>query len=82
MQRAVIRLPVEVVDRLDQLAAKLRAVHPGRSYSRAALVRALIAGGLAVAEAQVGLEAPPPEGAAEPASSGPAPEPPAESASA
>jgi predicted transcriptional regulator len=46
MKRAVIRLPSEVVDRLDRLAAELRAAHPEESYSRASVVRALISSGL------------------------------------
>jgi hypothetical protein len=50
MKRAVVRLPPEIVNRLDQLATRFRAAHPGRSCSRAAVVRALIAGELAVVE--------------------------------
>ena len=50
VKRAVVRLPPEIVHRLDQLAARFRAAHPGRSCSRAAVVRALIAGELAVVE--------------------------------
>ena len=52
VKRAVIRLPPDVVDRLDELAHKLRAAHPGRGCSRASLVRALITSGLAVAEVE------------------------------
>ncbi len=52
MKRAVIRLPSEVVDRLDRLAEELRAAHPEQSYSRASVVRALISSGLTLAEAQ------------------------------
>ena len=47
MKRAVIRLPNEVVDRLDRLAAEMRVAHPEESYSRASVVRALISTGLA-----------------------------------
>jgi hypothetical protein len=50
VKRAVVRLPSEIVNRLDQLAARFRAANPGRSCSRAAVVRALIAGELAMAE--------------------------------
>ena len=52
MKRAVIRLPSEVVDRLDRLAEELRVAHPEESYSRASVVRALISSGLALAETQ------------------------------
>jgi hypothetical protein len=52
VKRAVIRMQSEVVDRLDQLARELRTAHPGQSYSRASVVRALISSGLALAEAQ------------------------------
>ncbi|MFT3764392.1 MAG: hypothetical protein QM820_02560 [Minicystis sp.] len=51
MKRAVVRLPSEVVERLDLLVQKLRARHPARSVSRAGVVRALIAGALDAAEA-------------------------------
>jgi hypothetical protein len=51
VKRAVIRLPIEVVDRLDRLAVELRAAHPGELYSRASVMRALISSGLALAEA-------------------------------
>ena len=50
VKRAVVRLPPEMVHRLDQLAARFRAANPGRSCSRAAVVRALLAGELAVVE--------------------------------
>jgi hypothetical protein len=50
VKRAVIRLPREVVDRLDRLAEELRVAHPGESYSRASVVRALLACGLTLAE--------------------------------
>ncbi len=46
MKRAVIRLPNEVVERLDRLTAELRVAHPQESYSRASVVRALISSGL------------------------------------
>jgi metal-responsive CopG/Arc/MetJ family transcriptional regulator len=52
VKRAVIRLPNELVDRLDRLAEELRAAHPEQSYSRASVVRALISSGLTLAEAQ------------------------------
>jgi hypothetical protein len=51
VKRAVIRLPSEVVDRLDRLAEELRVAHPGASYSRASVVRALISSGLTLAGA-------------------------------
>jgi hypothetical protein len=50
MKRAVVRLPPETVNRLDLLAARFRAANPGRSCSRAAVVRALIASELDAAE--------------------------------
>ncbi len=50
VKRAVIRLPSEIVDRLDRLAHALRAAHPDESYSRASVVRALISSGLVLAE--------------------------------
>jgi hypothetical protein len=50
VKRAVIRLPSEVVDRLDRLAEELRLLHPDESYSRASVARALISGGLRLAE--------------------------------
>ncbi len=43
MKRTVVRLPAELVERLDQLGARVRAANPGRSCSRARLVRTLIA---------------------------------------
>lgn len=45
MKRAVIRLPSEIVDRLDQLAEELTASQPGKKFSRASVVRVLIARG-------------------------------------
>jgi hypothetical protein len=54
MKRAVIRLPSEVVDRLDRLAEELRMAHPHESYSRASVVRALISSGLTLAESHEG----------------------------
>ncbi len=50
VKRAVIRLPSEIVDRLDRLAEELRAAHPDESYSRASVVRALISSGLILTE--------------------------------
>jgi hypothetical protein len=63
MKRAVVRLPSEVVVRLDLLAQKLRAAHPERTVSRAAVVRALVGSALAVAESEPAPR-PEPEGAA------------------
>jgi predicted DNA-binding protein len=57
VKRAVVRLPSEVVERLDLLVRKLRARHPARNVSRAAVVRALIASALAVAEADAARRA-------------------------
>ena len=51
MKRAVIRLPSEVVERLDRLAAELHAADPALRLSRAAVVRALLATGLRALEA-------------------------------
>ena len=50
VKRAVIRLPSEVVERLDRLAGELRASHPESRFSRASVVRALVSTGLAFAE--------------------------------
>ena len=50
MKRTVVRLPNEVVDHLDRLAAELRLARPAESFSRASVVRALVLGGLALAE--------------------------------
>jgi len=54
VKRAVIRLPSEVVDRLDRLAKELRLANPEESYSRASVVRALISSGLTLAETHQG----------------------------
>jgi len=54
VKRAVIRLPSEVLVRLDRLARKIQAAHPTRAVSRAAVVRALLASALDVAEADGG----------------------------
>jgi predicted DNA-binding protein len=48
MKRAVVRMPPEMVERLDTLRARLRAAHSGprqtgRTCSRANVVRAIIA---------------------------------------
>jgi hypothetical protein len=45
MKRAVIRLPSEIVDRLDLLAEELNAAVPGKKFSRASVVRVLLARG-------------------------------------
>jgi hypothetical protein len=50
MQRAVVRLAPEQITRLDVLAGRLRAAHPGRRCSRAAVVRAIVAGELPALE--------------------------------
>ena len=50
MNRAVVRLPPELIAHLDALAHRLRAANPGRSCSRAAVVRALVREELAVIE--------------------------------
>jgi hypothetical protein len=50
MKRAVHRLPPELVERLEQFHAQVLAANPGRSCSRASLVRALVAKGLDVVE--------------------------------
>jgi hypothetical protein len=50
MKRAVVRLAPEQITRLDTLAARLRAANPGRSCSRAAVVRAIVARELASVE--------------------------------
>ncbi len=50
MKRAVVRLAPDQITRLDNLALRVRAENPGRSCSRAAVVRALVAGELASVE--------------------------------
>lgn len=45
MKRAVIRLPSEIVERLDLLASELSASMPGKKFSRASVVRVLLARG-------------------------------------
>ena len=50
MKRAVVRLAPDVIFRLDVLAGRLRARNPGRSCSRAAVVRALVTAELATIE--------------------------------
>ncbi len=45
VKRAVIRLPSEIVDRLDRLAEELTASVPGKKFSRASVVRVLLARG-------------------------------------
>jgi len=58
VKRAVVRLPSEIVERLDMIAQKLCTASPDRAVSRAAVVRALIAAGLEVAEADPARLAP------------------------
>ncbi len=48
MKRAVIHLPSEIVDRLDQLAEELTASVPGKKFSRASVVRVLLSRGFGV----------------------------------
>jgi hypothetical protein len=50
MKRAVVRLASDQITRLDTLAHRLRVAHPGRSCSRAAVVRAIVARELASVE--------------------------------
>jgi predicted DNA-binding protein len=50
MKRTVVRLPPELVERLDHLSARVRAAKPGRSCSRSQLVRILITPELAAVE--------------------------------
>ena len=50
MNRAVVRFAPELIARLDALAVRLRAANPGRSCSRAAVVRALVREELAIIE--------------------------------
>jgi hypothetical protein len=45
VKRAIIRLPSEFVDRLDRLAEELTASSPGKKFSRASVVRVLLARG-------------------------------------
>ena len=45
MKRAVIRLPSEIVDRIDHLAGELSASMPGKKFSRASVVRVLLSRG-------------------------------------
>lgn len=46
VKRAVIRLPSEIVERLDRLAEELTASVPGKKFSRASVVRVLLARGI------------------------------------
>jgi hypothetical protein len=50
VKRAVIRLPVELLVRLDKLVTRLSAARPGRRFSRASVVRALLSTGLGLVE--------------------------------
>ena len=45
MKRAVIRLPSEIVDRLDQLAEELNTSFPGKRFSRSSVVRVVLSRG-------------------------------------
>ena len=54
VKRAVIRLPGDVVDRLDQLAEELNADAAAPRFSRSAIVRALLVRGLRAIEADGG----------------------------
>ncbi len=51
MKRAVIRLPSEIVDRLDRLAEELTASSPGQKFSRASVVRVLLSRGFGAVDA-------------------------------
>jgi hypothetical protein len=42
VKRAVIRLPSEILGRLDQLAEQLNSACPGRRFSRASVARILL----------------------------------------
>lgn len=55
VKRAVIRLPGDVVDRLDQLAEELSAAAPGQRFSRSSVVRVLLVRGLRAIEADGGV---------------------------
>lgn len=46
VKRAVIRLPSELLSRLDQLADRLNAACPGRKFSRASVARIVLTTGL------------------------------------
>ena len=52
VKRAVIRLPNEILGRLDQLAEQLNAACPGRRFSRAAVARILLTTGLCLADVE------------------------------
>jgi hypothetical protein len=54
VKRAIIRLPSEIVDRLDRLAEELSASLPGKKFSRASVVRVLIFRGFGAVEADRG----------------------------
>jgi hypothetical protein len=56
VKRAVIRLPSEVLGRLDQLAEQLNAACPGRRFSRAAVARILLTRGLCGVDVEGGVE--------------------------
>jgi predicted transcriptional regulator len=46
VKRAVIRLPSEIVDRLDQLAEELNTAFPGKRFSRSSVVRLVLSRGV------------------------------------
>ena len=54
LRRAVLRFPADVLERCDRLAASA-SVARGTSVSRAAVLRAVLSGGLAEAESDAGF---------------------------
>jgi hypothetical protein len=54
VKRAVVRWPSEIVDRLDRLAEELSASLPGKKFSRASVVRVLLARGFGAIAADRG----------------------------
>ncbi len=50
MKGPIIRFPAELVERVDQLAVRLRHANPARTWSRARLLRVLVQGELETVE--------------------------------
>ena len=64
MRRIVLRMPSSMAETVDQLHADLRAREPAESWTRARVMRGLLAVGLAGVQAALLEEAAPPAGGA------------------
>ena len=64
MRRIVLRMPSSMVETVDGLHAELRAQQPAESWTRALVLRGLLALGLTSAQAALLSEAAPPAGGA------------------